>query len=147
MASDATTISIAPFTPADRDGVAQLIVGIQRGEFGIAITYDDQPDLKDIPGPKLLHALTQKGKGYKFSEEGDPTTWHARTYGLLALKQAEHLPPFFKARACEALARAEMISGNRVIMTVYLDKARALANLVEHEGDRAQLSKDLDSIC
>ena len=34
-------------------------------------------DLKDIPGPKILHALTVKGKGYKFSEEGDPTTWHA----------------------------------------------------------------------
>lgn len=34
-------------------------------------------DLKDIPGPKILHALTVKGKGYKFSEEGDPTQWHA----------------------------------------------------------------------
>jgi 1-deoxy-D-xylulose-5-phosphate synthase len=34
-------------------------------------------DLKDIPGPKILHALTVKGKGYKFSEEGNPTVWHA----------------------------------------------------------------------
>ena len=34
-------------------------------------------DLKDIPGPKILHCLTKKGAGYKFSEEGDPTTWHA----------------------------------------------------------------------
>ncbi len=34
-------------------------------------------DLKDIPGPKLLHVLTQKGKGYKFSETGNPTLWHA----------------------------------------------------------------------
>jgi 1-deoxy-D-xylulose-5-phosphate synthase len=34
-------------------------------------------DLKDIPGPKLLHCITVKGKGYKFSEEGDPTKWHA----------------------------------------------------------------------
>ncbi|MFH1005253.1 MAG: 1-deoxy-D-xylulose-5-phosphate synthase [Bacteroidota bacterium] len=34
-------------------------------------------DLKDIPGPKILHALTVKGKGYKFSEEGNPTFWHA----------------------------------------------------------------------
>jgi 1-deoxy-D-xylulose-5-phosphate synthase len=34
-------------------------------------------DLKDIPGPKLLHVLTQKGKGYQFSEEGNPTLWHA----------------------------------------------------------------------
>ena len=34
-------------------------------------------DLKDISGPKILHCLTKKGAGYKFSEEGDPTKWHA----------------------------------------------------------------------
>lgn len=34
-------------------------------------------DLKDIPGPKLLHCVTRKGAGYKFSEEGNPTKWHA----------------------------------------------------------------------
>lgn len=34
-------------------------------------------DLKDIPGPKILHCVTKKGAGYRFSEEGDPTKWHA----------------------------------------------------------------------
>jgi len=34
-------------------------------------------DLKDIPGPKILHVLTKKGKGYVHSEFGDQTTWHA----------------------------------------------------------------------
>lgn len=34
-------------------------------------------DLKDMPGPKLLHVLTKKGKGYKFSEEGNETVWHS----------------------------------------------------------------------
>jgi 1-deoxy-D-xylulose-5-phosphate synthase len=34
-------------------------------------------DLKNIPGPKILHALTMKGKGFKFSEEGNQTFWHA----------------------------------------------------------------------
>lgn len=34
-------------------------------------------DLKDIPGPKILHCLTMKGKGYKFSEEGNQTFWHS----------------------------------------------------------------------
>jgi 1-deoxy-D-xylulose-5-phosphate synthase len=34
-------------------------------------------DLKEIPGPKILHVLTKKGKGYKFSEEGNETVWHA----------------------------------------------------------------------
>ncbi|MCB2018616.1 MAG: 1-deoxy-D-xylulose-5-phosphate synthase, partial [Hydrogenophaga sp.] len=30
-------------------------------------------DLKDIPGPKILHTITMKGKGYKPAEEGSPT--------------------------------------------------------------------------
>ena len=34
-------------------------------------------DLKDIPGPKILHCVTKKGKGYKYSEEGNQTVWHA----------------------------------------------------------------------
>lgn len=34
-------------------------------------------DLKDIPGPKILHCLTKKGKGYNPAEEGCATQWHA----------------------------------------------------------------------
>lgn len=34
-------------------------------------------DLKDIPGPKILHCITRKGAKYKYSEEGNPTKWHA----------------------------------------------------------------------
>ncbi len=34
-------------------------------------------DLKDIPGPKILHCVTVKGKGYKPAEDGDTTKWHA----------------------------------------------------------------------
>jgi 1-deoxy-D-xylulose-5-phosphate synthase len=34
-------------------------------------------DLKDIPGPKILHCVTEKGKGYKPAEDGDTTKWHA----------------------------------------------------------------------
>ena len=34
-------------------------------------------DLKDIPGPKILHCVTVKGKGYGPSENGNKTTWHA----------------------------------------------------------------------
>ena len=34
-------------------------------------------DLKDIPGPKILHCVTKKGKGYKHAEEGNATQWHA----------------------------------------------------------------------
>ncbi len=33
-------------------------------------------DLKDIPGPKLLHCITVKGKGFALAEK-DQTKWHA----------------------------------------------------------------------
>lgn len=33
-------------------------------------------DLKQLPGPKILHCVTVKGKGYKLAEE-DQTKWHA----------------------------------------------------------------------
>lgn len=34
-------------------------------------------DLKEIKGPKILHCVTVKGKGYGPSEKGNATTWHA----------------------------------------------------------------------
>src|SRR5690606_1335704 len=33
-------------------------------------------DLKNIPGPKLLHLVTVKGKGYALAEK-DQTKWHS----------------------------------------------------------------------
>ena len=33
-------------------------------------------DLKEIKGPKVLHIITKKGKGFKFAEENQ-TAWHA----------------------------------------------------------------------
>src|SRR3954471_12062043 len=37
---------------------------------------DTLEDLKKIPGPKLLHIITVKGKGYALAEQ-DQTKWHA----------------------------------------------------------------------
>ena len=37
---------------------------------------DTLKDLKQIPGPKLLHIVTTKGKGYALAEK-DQTKWHA----------------------------------------------------------------------
>jgi N-acetylglutamate synthase-like GNAT family acetyltransferase len=50
-------IQIVPFTSQHVEGVGALIVGIQRDEFQIPITLEDQPDLRDIP------AFYQKGAG------------------------------------------------------------------------------------
>ena len=37
---------------------------------------DTLMDLKNIPGPKILHIITTKGKGYDLAEQ-DQTKWHA----------------------------------------------------------------------
>ena len=34
-------------------------------------------DLKNIKGPKILHCVTVKGKGFAPAEKGNATTWHA----------------------------------------------------------------------
>lgn len=48
---------IRPFAPADARAVQQLVLGIQRDEFGIPITLEEQPDLVDVP------AYYGRGKG------------------------------------------------------------------------------------
>ncbi|MFC4262529.1 1-deoxy-D-xylulose-5-phosphate synthase [Ferruginibacter yonginensis] len=50
------------FGPIDGHNVTKLIETLQ--------------DLKDIPGPKILHIKTVKGKGYELAEK-DQTKWHA----------------------------------------------------------------------
>ncbi|KQY28709.1 GNAT family acetyltransferase [Caulobacter sp. Root487D2Y] len=41
---------VRPFAAGDAAAVLALILSIQRGEFGLAVTADDQPDLADVPG-------------------------------------------------------------------------------------------------
>ena len=43
-------MEVLGFIPVFTQGVRDLIVPIQQDEFGIDITYDEQPDLQDIPG-------------------------------------------------------------------------------------------------
>jgi 1-deoxy-D-xylulose-5-phosphate synthase len=58
-------------------------------------------DLKDIPGPKILHVLTVKGKGYKFAEENQ-TVWHApgtfnkETGEIIKIKVEKPQPPRYQ---------------------------------------------------
>jgi hypothetical protein len=79
-----------------------------------------------------------------FSLIGQPD--NARAYGLLSLRHAESLEPFFKGYAYESLARAEMIANNRVAMKHYLEKANEMAGQVTDEEDRELLSRDLETI-
>lgn len=70
----------------------------------------------------------------------------ARTYGLQSLKYATRLSPFYKGYAYEALARAEMQSGNRVVMRHYREKAFEMLSLITDEESKQLLLKDLETI-
>ena len=67
-------IALEPYSDRHSAGIAALIVPIQQEEFGIPITYDDQPDLKDIDG------FYRKGNGeFWVALDGD------RVVGSIAL--------------------------------------------------------------
>ncbi|MDK1375723.1 MULTISPECIES: GNAT family N-acetyltransferase [unclassified Sinorhizobium] len=68
-------LEIRRFAAEDEQGVIDVILPIQREEFGIAITIDDQPDLHSIP------AFYQSGIGdFWVATAGD------RVVGTLGLK-------------------------------------------------------------
>ncbi len=97
---------------------------------------------EDATAENLSVGYWQVSRVYNLLKQPD----NARTYGLLSLKYADELEPFYKAYAYETLARAEMQANSRVIMRVYLDKAYDLAKQIASEDDRQLLLKDLDLI-
>ena len=56
------SLNLRYFGPIDGHNITKLV--------------DVLNDLKNIPGPKLLHIMTVKGKGYALAEK-DQTKWHA----------------------------------------------------------------------
>ena len=57
------SLNLRYFGPVDGQDVDHLVAVLR--------------DLKDIKGPKILHCVTVKGKGYGPAENGNATTWHA----------------------------------------------------------------------
>jgi 1-deoxy-D-xylulose-5-phosphate synthase len=61
---------------------SNLFEALQLRYFGpidghnITKLVDTLKDLREIPGPKILHCITTKGKGYSLAEK-DQTLWHA----------------------------------------------------------------------
>jgi 1-deoxy-D-xylulose-5-phosphate synthase len=55
-------LNLRYFGPIDGHNIAKLV--------------DTLKDLREIPGPKILHIVTVKGKGYSLAEK-DQTKWHA----------------------------------------------------------------------
>lgn len=71
---------------------------------------------------------------------------NARSYAEVSLKYSEKQRPFYKGFAYEALARAEMLAGDRTRMHEYLRKARQHAEKIEDLEDREVLLGDIGSI-
>lgn len=73
---------------------------------------------------------------------------NARHYGELCLQvsQAEGVELFALGYAYEALARAEMLAGNRSQAEIYLEQARNVCESIPDQDDRQQLLKDLETI-
>jgi GNAT superfamily N-acetyltransferase len=69
-------IAIDTFRPGDEDAIIDLIVPIQSVEFGVAISADDQPDLRDIPS----FYLPRRG-GFWVARDGDDLV------GTIALRE------------------------------------------------------------
>lgn len=57
------SLNLRYFGPVDGHDVDHLVTILQ--------------DLKNIKGPKILHCVTVKGKGFAPAEKGNATTWHA----------------------------------------------------------------------
>jgi GNAT superfamily N-acetyltransferase len=71
----ADSFQIRAFVKADEQGVTNLILPIQQGEFGVPVTLRDQPDLLEIP------AFYQTDGGGFWVAEAD-----GRVIGSIALK-------------------------------------------------------------
>jgi len=60
-------LNLRYFGPIDGHNISNLV--------------DTLKDLKEMPGPKILHIVTVKGKGYALAEK-DQTKWHAPGYSI-----------------------------------------------------------------
>jgi 1-deoxy-D-xylulose-5-phosphate synthase len=82
---------------------------------------DTLKDLREIPGPKILHIITVKGKGYSLAEK-DQTKWHApglfdKITGEIVKKKYE-MPQPPKYQDVFGLSIIELAEKNKNIMGV-----------------------------
>jgi hypothetical protein len=73
---------------------------------------------------------------------------NAKHYGELCLEvsQKEGVLPFYLGYAYEALARAELVAGNRGKMADYLVQAQHTITLISDAEEKKMLLKDLETI-
>jgi 1-deoxy-D-xylulose-5-phosphate synthase len=127
---------------------SNLFEALQLRYFGpidghnISNLVDTLKDLRDIPGPKLLHVITTKGKGYELAEK-DQTKWHApglfdKVTGEIFKKKIETpQPPKYQDVFGHTLV--ELAEANPLIMgvTPAMPSGSSLKFMMDKMPDRA----------
>ncbi|MBT7726420.1 MAG: 1-deoxy-D-xylulose-5-phosphate synthase [Flavobacteriales bacterium] len=98
-------------------------------------------DLKNIPGPKILHCITQKGKGYKPAEDGDTTKWHApgifnKETGEIITKSPIKNPPKYQDVFGETIIELAKENDNIVGVTPAMLSGSSLNKMMEEMPHR-----------
>ena len=127
---------------------SNLFEALQLRYFGpidghnITKLVDTLKDLKDIPGPKLLHIKTVKGKGYELAEK-DQTKWHApglfdKVTGEIQKKKFD-LPQAPKYQDVFGYTIIELAEKNKKIfgITPAMPSGSSLKYMMEQMSDRA----------
>lgn len=100
-------------------------------------------DLKHIPGPKLLHCVTVKGKGYEPAETGSATTWHApglfdKTTGeIIKSKSSTPQPPKFQDVFGHSIIELAQKDSRIVGVTPAMPSGSSLKFMLDEMPDRA----------
>jgi 1-deoxy-D-xylulose-5-phosphate synthase len=127
---------------------SNLFEALQLRYFGpidghnITNLVDTLRDLREIPGPKILHILTVKGKGYELAEK-DQTKWHApglfdKLTGEIIKKKIETPQPP-KYQDVFGLTLVELAEMNPMIMgvTPAMPSGSSMKFMMETMPDRA----------
>ena len=99
-------------------------------------------DLKKIPGPKILHCLTVKGKGFKLAEE-DQTRWHAPglfdkiTGEIVKSKQEQPQPPKYQDVFGHTIVELAEMNSKIVGITPAMPSGCSLNIMMKAMPDRA----------
>jgi len=122
------SLKLRYFGPIDGHNITKLV--------------DTLKDLREIPGPKILHIITVKGKGYSLAEK-DQTKWHApglfdKITGEIVKKKYE-LPQPPKYQDVFGLSIIELAEQNKNIMgvTPAMPSGSSLKFMMEKMPDRS----------
>ena len=122
------SLKLRYFGPIDGHNITKLVDTLQ--------------DLKNIPGPKILHIVTVKGKGYDLAEK-DQTLWHApglfdKVTGEIQKKKFD-LPQPMKYQDVFGYSIIELAEKNKKIfgITPAMPSGSSLKYMMEKMPDRA----------